>query len=60
MTYLDIKTAKAAILVKQNSPLVIEDIQFPDKLEHGQILVKILKFRVFAKFVIVCQTVVIH
>ncbi len=42
MTYLDIKTAKAAILVKQNSPLVIEDIQFPDKLEHGQILVKIL------------------
>jgi len=42
MTYLDIKTAKAAILVKQNSPLVIEDIQLPDKLEYGQIFVKML------------------
>ena len=42
MTYLDIKTAKAAILVKQNSPLIIDDIQLQQKLEYGQVLVKIL------------------
>ena len=42
MTYLDIKTAKVIILVKQNSPLIIDDIQLQQKLEYGQVLVKIL------------------
>ena len=34
-------TMKAAILVKQNSPLVIEDINLPEELDYGQVLVKI-------------------
>ena len=36
------KSAKAAILVEQNKPLVIDNIIFPDKLLPGQILVKVL------------------
>lgn len=32
---------KAAILVENNSPLVVDEIQYPDKLEYGQVLVKI-------------------
>jgi S-(hydroxymethyl)glutathione dehydrogenase / alcohol dehydrogenase len=32
---------KAAILVENNSPLVIADIEVPDKLEYGQVLVKV-------------------
>ena len=39
---LDIKNAKAAILVKQNSPLIVDDIQFPKQLDYGQVLVKVL------------------
>jgi len=35
------KKIKAAILVKQNSPLVIDEISFPQKLFKGQVLVKI-------------------
>ena len=35
------KKIKAAILVKQNSPLVIDEISFPEKLFKGQVLVKI-------------------
>ncbi len=42
MTFLNIKKAKAAILVKQNSPLIIDDIQFPEQLDYGQVLVKVL------------------
>lgn len=36
------KYAKAAILVEQNKPLIIDNIIFPDKLLPGQILVKVL------------------
>jgi threonine dehydrogenase-like Zn-dependent dehydrogenase len=34
------KTARAAVLVATNQPLEIHDVQVPDKLEHGSILVK--------------------
>ena len=33
---------KAAILVKSNKPLVIDEIQYPSELQYGQVLVKIL------------------
>ena len=33
---------KAAILVEQNKPLVIADLELPEKLEYGQVLVKVL------------------
>jgi len=33
---------KAAILVEQKKPLVIGDITLPDKLEYGQVLVKVM------------------
>jgi S-(hydroxymethyl)glutathione dehydrogenase/alcohol dehydrogenase len=33
---------KAAILVEQKKPLVIDDIQLPDKLEYGQVLVRVV------------------
>ena len=33
---------KAAILVEQNAPLVVDDIELPSQLEYGQVLVKIL------------------
>ncbi len=33
---------KAAILVEQNAPLVVDEIELPDILEYGQVLVKIL------------------
>ena len=36
------KFARAAILVEQNKPLVIDNIILPDKLLPGQILVKVL------------------
>ncbi len=32
---------KAAILVEQNKPLVIDEVQFPEMLDCGQVLVKI-------------------
>ena len=32
---------KAAILLEQNSPLVIDEVQLPDKLDYGQVLVKV-------------------
>ena len=32
---------QAAILVEQNQPLVIDEVQLPDRLEYGQVLVKI-------------------
>jgi len=35
------KTMKAAILVEQRKPLVIDEIELPEKLEVGQVLVKI-------------------
>jgi S-(hydroxymethyl)glutathione dehydrogenase/alcohol dehydrogenase len=33
---------KAAILVEQKKPLVIDEIQLPDKLEYGQVIVRVL------------------
>ena len=38
---MKIKSTKAAILVNQNTPLVIDDIDLPPKLDYGQILVKV-------------------
>ena len=38
---MQIKTMQAAILVEQNKPLVIDEVQLPDRLEYGQVLVKI-------------------
>jgi S-(hydroxymethyl)glutathione dehydrogenase/alcohol dehydrogenase len=38
---MDVKTAKAAILVESGKPLVIGEIQLPDALEHGQVLVRV-------------------
>ena len=35
------KTMKAAILVEQRQPLVIDEIELPKKLDFGQVLVKI-------------------
>lgn len=35
------KNMKAAILVEQNSPLVVDQVQLPDSLEAGQVLVKV-------------------
>ena len=38
---MQIKTMQAAILVEQNQPLVIDEVQLPKSLEYGQVLVKI-------------------
>ena len=35
------KTMKAAILVKQNKPLIVDQVELPQSLEVGQVLVKI-------------------
>ena len=32
---------RAAILVKQNSKLIVDDVELPDELKIGQVLVKI-------------------
>src|SRR4051812_40140126 len=39
--HLPIRSTKAAILVEQNKPLVIDEIGLPETLEVGQVLVKI-------------------
>ena len=33
---------KAAILVKKNEPLIVDDINLPTNLDYGQVLVKVL------------------
>lgn len=38
---MKIKTAKAAILVQSREPLIVDDIEFPEALNVGQVLVKI-------------------
>lgn len=38
---MDVKKAKAAILVESRKPLVIDEIQLPDRLDYGQVLVKV-------------------
>src|SRR5271169_1366938 len=39
---MDVKTAKAAILVESRKPLIIDEIKLPDALEHGQVLVHVM------------------
>ncbi len=39
---MQIKTAKAAILAQSRKPLVVDEITFPDALDAGQVLVKVL------------------
>jgi S-(hydroxymethyl)glutathione dehydrogenase / alcohol dehydrogenase len=39
---MEIKKAKAAILAESHEPLVIDEIDFPDTLNVGQVLVKVL------------------
>jgi S-(hydroxymethyl)glutathione dehydrogenase/alcohol dehydrogenase len=38
---MDVKTSKAAILVESRKPLIVDEFQLPDKLEHGQVLVRV-------------------
>src|SRR5882672_11293903 len=38
---MDVKTAKAAILIESCKPLVIDEIRLPDSLDHGQVLVRV-------------------
>ena len=38
----NVKTMRAAVLVRLKSPLQIMDVRLPDRLEFGQVLVKIL------------------
>jgi D-arabinose 1-dehydrogenase-like Zn-dependent alcohol dehydrogenase len=38
---MDVKQAKAAILVESRRPLVVDMIDLPDRLEHGQVLVRL-------------------
>ena len=38
---MDVKQAKAAILVESGRPLVVDTIELPDRLEHGQVLVRV-------------------
>lgn len=38
---MDVKKAKAGILVESCKPLVIDEFDLPDRLEHGQVLVNV-------------------
>jgi S-(hydroxymethyl)glutathione dehydrogenase/alcohol dehydrogenase len=38
---MDIKTAKAAILVESGRPLVVDEFALPDRLDHAQVLVQV-------------------
>ena len=38
---MDIKTAKAAILVESRMPLIVDEITLPDSLDYGQVLVQV-------------------
>jgi S-(hydroxymethyl)glutathione dehydrogenase/alcohol dehydrogenase len=38
---MDVKTAKAAILVESRKPLIVDEIRLPDALEHAQVLVRV-------------------
>jgi hypothetical protein len=35
---MDIKTARAAILVESRKPLIVDEITLPDSLDYGQVL----------------------
>src|SRR5215831_8124571 len=39
---MQVKTAKAAILAESRKPLIVDEIRFPDALDVGQVLVKVL------------------
>jgi len=39
---MEIKRAKAAVLAESRKPLIVEEIEFPERLDVGQVLVKIL------------------
>ena len=39
---MDVKKAKAAILVESGKPLVVDQFDLPDRLEFGQVLVNVL------------------
>jgi len=39
---MQVKTAKAAILAQSRAPLIVDEIAFPDALDVGQVLVKVL------------------
>src|ERR1700692_1757271 len=39
---MQVKTAKAAILAQSREPLVVDEIEFPETLNVGQVLVKVL------------------
>jgi S-(hydroxymethyl)glutathione dehydrogenase/alcohol dehydrogenase len=39
---MQVKTAKAAILAQSRKPLIVDEITFPDALDVGQVLVRIL------------------
>jgi S-(hydroxymethyl)glutathione dehydrogenase / alcohol dehydrogenase len=38
---MQVKSARAAVLIESRKPLIIDEIEFPDTLEAGQVLVKI-------------------
>jgi S-(hydroxymethyl)glutathione dehydrogenase / alcohol dehydrogenase len=38
---MQIKTMKAAILVENNQPLIVDEVEIPEKLDFGQVLVKV-------------------
>lgn len=39
---MDVKRAKAAILAESCKPLIVDTFELPDRLAHGQVLVKVL------------------
>src|SRR5258705_7832218 len=39
---MQVRTAKAAILAQSRQPLVVDEIVFPEELDAGQVLVKVL------------------
>jgi S-(hydroxymethyl)glutathione dehydrogenase/alcohol dehydrogenase len=39
---MKVRTSKAAVLAKSGEPLIVDEIEFPDALEVGQVLVKVL------------------
>lgn len=39
---MKVKKAKAAVLAQSRKPLIVEEIEFPDALDVGQVLVKVL------------------
>lgn len=38
---MQIKTMRAAILAESRQPLVIDEVELPDSLQYGQVLVKV-------------------